>query len=38
MVYRVYVEKKPELAGEATELAAQLREFVGIKTLRACGY
>ena len=33
MVYRVYVEKKPELAGEATELAAQLREVVGIKNL-----
>ena len=33
MVYRVYVEKKPELAGEAIELAAQLREFVGIKNL-----
>ena len=35
MVYRVYVEKKAELAHEATALCGELRELVGITNLRA---
>ncbi len=35
MVYRVYVEKKPELAHEASALLAELRGHVGIKSLLA---
>ncbi len=33
MVYRVYVEKKPELANEAHALQADIREFLGIRAL-----
>ena len=33
MVYRVYVEKKPELALEAASLAADLRAFLHIDAL-----
>ena len=33
MVYRVYVEKKPELAHEANALCAELRNLVGITGL-----
>ncbi len=33
MVYRVYVEKKPELANEAHSLANDIREFLGVKSL-----
>ncbi len=35
MVYRVFVEKKPALAGEARSLAAELRNLYGIKGLTA---
>ena len=35
MVYRVYVEKKPELAHEANGLLAELCNLVGIKGLRS---
>ena len=33
MVYRVYVEKKPALANEASGLLSELRNLVGIKSL-----
>ncbi|MDO4739995.1 MAG: AIR synthase-related protein, partial [Eubacteriales bacterium] len=33
MVYRVYVEKKPELANEARSLANDIREFLGVTAL-----
>ena len=33
MVYRVYVEKKKELANEAKALLSELRNLVGIKEL-----
>lgn len=33
MVYRIYVEKKPELAHEARALMAEARDFLGIKAL-----
>ena len=33
MVYRVYVEKKPELAHEANALTADIKSFLGIKSL-----
>ncbi len=33
MVYRVYVEKRPELAEEAASLAKELTQFVGIQGL-----
>ncbi len=33
MVYRIFVEKKPELAHEAAELLAQLRNLLGITAL-----
>ena len=33
MVYRIYVEKKPELANEAKALYSELRSLVGIKNL-----
>ena len=33
MVYRVYVEKKPEEALEAKALAADIRSFLGVKNL-----
>ncbi len=33
MVYRVYVEKKPELAHEANGLLSELKNLVGIKAL-----
>jgi phosphoribosylformylglycinamidine synthase len=33
MVYRVYVEKKPELANEAKALMAEAKDFLGIKAL-----
>ena len=33
MVYRVYVEKKKELANEAASLKSNLREFLGIENL-----
>ena len=33
MVYRVYVEKKPELANEARSLANDIREFLGVTNL-----
>ncbi len=35
MVYRVYVEKKSELAHEANALRSELRNLVGIKTLES---
>ena len=35
MVYRIYVEKKKELAQEAAALLGDLREFLGIKGLNA---
>ena len=35
MVYRVYVEKKPELAHEANGLCSELRNLVGIKALES---
>ncbi len=35
MVYRVYVEKKAELAHEANGLRSELRNLVGIKTLES---
>ena len=35
MVYRVYVEKKPELANEARALAGDIRDFLGVRSLRA---
>ena len=34
MVYRVYVEKKPELAIEARELLQEARELLQIRSLR----
>ncbi len=34
MVYRVYVEKKPELAHEAKELYQEVRELLQIRSLR----
>ena len=33
MVYRIYVEKKAELAHEASALCSELRQLVGIKSL-----
>ena len=33
MVYRIYVEKKPELANEAKALCGDLQEFLGIQNL-----
>ena len=33
MVYRVYVEKKKELAHEAAALLGEVREFLGIENL-----
>ena len=33
MVYRIYVEKKPELANEASALLNELRSLLGIKSL-----
>ena len=33
MVYRVYVEKKKELANEASELLSEIHEFLGIKSV-----
>ncbi len=33
MVYRIFVEKKPELANEAKALLSELRSMLGIKTL-----
>ena len=33
MVYRIYVEKKPELANEAKALYSELSSLVGIKNL-----
>ena len=33
MVYRIYVEKKPELANEAKSLYSELSSLVGIKNL-----
>ena len=33
MVYRIYVEKKEELANEARELAGEARDFLGIQSL-----
>ncbi|MBO4330884.1 MAG: phosphoribosylformylglycinamidine synthase, partial [Oscillospiraceae bacterium] len=33
MVYRVYVEKRPELASEADSLKNDIRSFLGIKSL-----
>ena len=35
MVYRVFVEKKPELAQEAAALREELRSFVGVQSLEA---
>ena len=35
MVYRIYVEKKPELAHEASTLLGELRQLVGIKGLES---
>ncbi len=35
MVFRVYVEKRPELAHEANGLCAELKNLVGIKTLES---
>ncbi len=35
MVYRVYVEKKPELAHEAAGLLGELKNLVGIKALES---
>ncbi len=35
MVYRVYVEKRPELAHEANALCSELRNLVGINALRS---
>ena len=35
MVYRIYVEKKTELAHEAHALCSELRNLVGIKNLEA---
>ncbi len=35
MVYRIYVEKKPELAGEACALLADLRTLLGLTNLTA---
>ena len=34
MVYRVYVEKKPELAHEASALTADIKSFLGISSLK----
>lgn len=33
MVYRVYVEKKPELAHEAASLLGELTNLLGVKAL-----
>ena len=33
MVYRVYVEKKPDFAAEAKKLAADAADFLGVKGL-----
>ena len=33
MVYRVYVEKKPELAHEASSLLGELRGLLGLRAL-----
>ena len=33
MVYRIYVEKRAELAHEATSLCAELKNLLGISTL-----
>ena len=33
MVFRVYVEKRPELANEAAALVKEAREFLGIPGL-----
>ena len=33
MVYRVYVEKKPALANEASGLLSELRNLVGVEAL-----
>ena len=35
MVYRIYVEKKPELANEAKALLSELRGMLGIKSLKS---
>ena len=35
MVYRVYVEKKPELAHEASGLTSDVLSFLGIKNLES---
>ncbi|MEA4966165.1 MAG: phosphoribosylformylglycinamidine synthase [Oscillospiraceae bacterium] len=35
MVYRVFVEKKPELANEARALQQELRAFLGVSALRS---
>lgn len=35
MVYRVYVEKKPELANEARDLRREVRHILQIKSLEA---
>lgn len=35
MVYRIYAEKKPELAHEATGLATELKTFLQIEGLES---
>ena len=35
MVYRIYVEKKGELAHEAASLLSELRTLIGIKSLES---
>ena len=35
MVYRIYVEKKAELAHEANSLLSELRGLIGIKALES---
>ena len=35
MVYRIFVEKKSELAHEANALCAELKNLLGIKTLKS---
>ncbi len=35
MIYRVFVEKRPGLAPEASSLLAECRDFLGIESLRA---
>ena len=37
MVYRLYVEKKPELANEAAALKSDARTLLGIKGLEDVG-